>query len=67
MDDYIFIGRLLLEVLSDDNKGEGIEIQSQDLKGVFFVKDFVGNPSYDEQKHFLEGQQATVRMVKNNV
>ena len=39
-------------------------MQLKDLKAVFFVKDFIGNPSYEERKHFLEGQQVTGRKVR---
>ncbi len=53
-----------LEVLSGDSKGEVIEVQLQELKAVFFVRDFLGNPSYNERKYFLAGQQLTGRKVK---
>jgi hypothetical protein len=53
-----------LELFSGDRKGEVIEVQLQELKAVFFVKDFRGNPSYNERKYFLEGQQSTGRKVK---
>lgn len=53
-----------LEVTTADKKGEVIEVQVKDLKAVFFVRDFMGNPSYDERKYFAEGQQITGRRVK---
>ena len=53
-----------LELISDYNKGKVIEVQLKDLKSVFFVRDFIGNPSYNERKHFTEGQQLTGRKVK---
>ena len=36
----------------------------KDLKAVFFVRDFIGTPSYDERKQFLEGQQVLGRKVR---
>jgi hypothetical protein len=53
-----------LEVVSDHNDGEIIEVQLKELKAIFFVKDFAGSSSYDERKHFLEGQQVSGRKVK---
>jgi hypothetical protein len=53
-----------VEVIDGVSKGGIIEVQLKDLKAVFFVKDFTGNPSYGERKHFLEGQQITGRKVK---
>jgi hypothetical protein len=38
-----------------DPTGEAIEVLLKDLKGVFFVRDFTGDPQYNEQKNFLEG------------
>jgi hypothetical protein len=31
------------------------EIQMADLKAIFFVKSFAGNPNYEERKVFAEG------------
>jgi hypothetical protein len=53
-----------LEVLSDGSDGKVIEVQLPELKAVFFVRDFLGNPSYNERKYFLERQQFTGRKVK---
>jgi hypothetical protein len=53
-----------LEVVYGDSKGNVIGVELQELKAVFFVKDFLGNPSYDERKYFLEGQQFTGRKVQ---
>ena len=36
---------------------KGIEIHLMELKAVFFVKDFTGNPKYNDKKQFPEGQQ----------
>jgi hypothetical protein len=53
-----------VEVIFGDNEGKAIEVQLKDLKAVFFVRDFIGNPSYDERKDFLEGQQVVGRKVR---
>jgi hypothetical protein len=43
---------------------EAIDVWIQDLKAVFFVKDFAGNPMYRERKDFLEGEHAPGRKVR---
>lgn len=40
--------------LSRDASGDPIPILLSDLKAVFFVRDFVGNASYDERRQFAE-------------
>lgn len=44
--------------------GKAIEVQVQDLKAVFFVRDFAGNPSYNERKEFAEGERPIGRKVE---
>jgi len=53
-----------LEVISGDNEGKVVEVQLNDLKAVFFVRDFIGDPSYNERKYFTEGQQLSGRKVQ---
>lgn len=53
-----------VEVISGDDEGKVIEVQLKDLKAVFFVRDFIGKPSYDEKKDFLEGQKVIGRKVR---
>ncbi len=43
---------------------EAIDVWIQDLKAVFFVKDFAGNPMYRERKDFLEGDHLPGRKVR---
>ncbi len=43
---------------------KGIEVSSKELKAVFFVKDFTGNPAYNEKKHFAEGRHSAGRKVE---
>lgn len=43
---------------------EAIEVWVQDLKAVFFVRDFAGDPSYNERKKFLDGERPPGRKVE---
>jgi hypothetical protein len=43
---------------------ENIEVSVKDLKGVFFVRDFAGNPKYKELKIFHEGAKILGRKVE---
>jgi hypothetical protein len=43
---------------------EPAEVLIRDLKAVFFVKDFEGNPGYDERKEYLEGDKPQGRKVE---
>jgi hypothetical protein len=38
------------------SNGEGIKVLMKDLKAVFFVRDFVGDSTYNERKHFKDGE-----------
>jgi len=40
------------------------EIRVADLKAVFFVKAFAGNPDYKERKRFFEGDSAQGRKAE---
>lgn len=44
--------------------GKVVEVHLKDIKALFFVKDFIGNPSHDEVKHFTEGQNLSGRKVE---
>ncbi len=46
------------------NPGQQVEVKMKDLKGVFFVKDFAGNPTYKEKKNFPEGVQISGKKVE---
>ena len=41
---------------ADESSGGMIEVFVKRLKAVFVVRDFYGNPHYDERKKYLEGQ-----------
>lgn len=44
--------------------GKTIEVRVKDLKAVFFVRDFGGNPDYRERKEFLEGERPPGRKME---
>ena len=50
--------------LATDPTGEAIEVLMQDLKAVFFVRDFTGDPQYNERKIFLEGDKGHGRKLE---
>ncbi len=43
---------------------EAIQVRIGDLKAVFFVRDFVGEPSYNERKEFAEGERPPGRKIE---
>jgi len=53
-----------LKSIAEENKGRVVEVHLKELKAVFFVKDFLGNPSYNEVKHFTEGQNPLGRKIE---
>ena len=40
-----------------------VEVRVSELKGVFFVKELAGNPSYDERKEFDPAKPAAGRKI----
>ncbi len=40
------------------------EVQREDLKAVFFVKDYEGNPDHNERKDFDAAKQTSGRRIK---
>jgi hypothetical protein len=42
------------------------EVFIRDLKALFIVRDFIGDPSYDEQKNFSAGEKTLGRRVEVN-
>ena len=53
-----------LHLLDSGSATESTEILLQDLKAVFFVRDFKGNPEYKERKNFAEEARPAGRMVE---
>ena len=47
-----------------DPKDAGIEVFVKELKAVFFVKDFAGNPEYQERKDFDGSRQSVGRRME---
>jgi hypothetical protein len=45
-----------------DEKGNQFDLPLEDLKAVFFVRDFNGNPEYDEVR-FLTSQEKPIRWI----
>jgi hypothetical protein len=48
----------------DKGDGDTIEIFMNAVKAVFFVRDFVGNSTFDEQKKYVEGETPSGQEVK---
>ena len=42
---------------ADTPSGGSIEVLVKHLKAIFVVRDFVGNPQYDERKKYVEGER----------
>jgi hypothetical protein len=47
-----------------DPTGQAIVVSMKELKAVFFVRDFKGNPQYNERKNFLEGDKGHGRKLE---
>ena len=54
-----FANKDVFHLFPPDNpsSGQSMGIPVRDLKAVFFVRDFVGDPSYHEQKRFDEAER----------
>ncbi|MGB9700495.1 MAG: DUF6982 domain-containing protein [Thermodesulfobacteriota bacterium] len=53
-----------LQIADNPPGSESIEISMKDLKAVFFVREFEGNPQYQEKKTFPPGQKIAGRLVE---
>ena len=47
-----------------ESESEGVKVHLKELKAVFFVKDFEGNPSYDERKELAKDQKLHGRKIE---
>ncbi len=45
-------------------EGEAIQVEANDLKAIFFVRDFEGNPSYNDRRFVPDGEWLTGRKVE---
>jgi hypothetical protein len=43
---------------------ESVKVLLSELKAVFFVRDFMGRPDYDERKHYPPGERPSGRVVE---
>jgi hypothetical protein len=50
--------------LADKPSGEAIEVFTKELKAVFAVRDFIGNPLYKERKEYIEGEEPLGRKLE---
>jgi hypothetical protein len=44
--------------------GDAVEVLVQDLKALFFVRDFAGNYQYNERKGYMEGERPSGRKIE---
>ena len=44
--------------------GDVIEVKVEDLKAIFFVRDFTGNPKHNERKHLASGERPQGRLME---
>jgi len=58
--------RPIFHIKSNDQDAAAklIEVNIQDLKAIFFVKDFAGNPDYEERKEFIEGDRPQGKKIE---
>ncbi len=50
--------------LADKPSSEAIEVFMKELKAVFAVRDFIGNPLYQERKEYTEGEKPLGRKLE---
>ncbi len=53
-----------LQLADNPPASEPIEVAMKDLKAVFFVREFAGNPHYQEKKTFPPGEKVAGRLVE---
>ena len=49
---------------ADNPPGRAIEVSMNDLKAIFMVRDFIGDPLYKERKKYIEGEKPSGRKVE---
>ena len=49
---------------ADNPSGGAIEVSMNDLKAIFMVRDFIGDPLYKERKKYIEGEKPSGRKVE---
>ncbi len=53
-----------VRAMDSEPADKGVEVSFKELKAVFFVKDFDGNPAYNDEKSFPDGQRTSGRKVE---
>ena len=49
---------------ADKSSAPAIEVSMKDLKAIFMVRDFNGNPQYKERKKYLEGEKPSGQKIE---
>ena len=49
---------------ADNPSGGAIEVSVSDLKAIFMVRDFIGDPLYKERKKYIEGEKPSGQKVE---
>jgi hypothetical protein len=49
---------------ADNPSGEAIEVSMKDLKAIFTVRDFIGQPVYKERKKYIEEEKPSGKKVE---
>jgi hypothetical protein len=49
---------------ADNPSGGAIEVSVNNLKAIFMVRDFIGDPLYKERKKYIEGEKPSGRKVE---
>ena len=50
--------------LGETGSGDLVEVNIEDLKAIFFVRDFTGNPKHVERKQLAPGERAQGRLME---
>jgi len=50
--------------LADKPDASGVEVSLKDLKAIFLVRDFAGNPKYIERKKYVKGEKPSGRKLE---
>jgi hypothetical protein len=49
---------------ADNPSGTAIEVSMKDLKAILMVRDFVGDPLYEDRKKYIEGEKPSGQKVE---
>ncbi len=49
---------------ANNPSGGAIEVSMKDLKAIFMVRDFIGDPLYKERKKYVEGEKPSGKKVE---